>query len=598
MHHRTTPLNEESPNRNATAGSIVLALVATIFSFAAPTANGGVDPLPNAGKSTGPTSLTYNRDIAPIVYKQCSGCHRPGQAAPFQLITYADAKKHASEIAKVTASGYMPPWLPEPGYGKFKNERHLSPEELGAIQRWIAAGAIEGKPGDLPTKPTWNDDWQLGKPDLVVEVPAYTLPAEGKDIYRNLVAAIPITERQFVKAVEFQTDNRKVVHHAFIEIDQTRHSRQRAEKEQPPGFDGMEGPESMVMPGGQLLGWQPGKVPSENPDGLAWILNPKTDLILQLHMNPSGKPEAVKARAGFHFSSTPPTNSTFRLHLTALELDIPSGVSNYLAEQSYTLPVDASAVRVGAHAHYLARDIHGFATLPDGRREELIWIKNWDFKWQGDYGYVAPVALPKGSKVTMQITYDNTTNNVRNPNHPPKRVQFGMQSTDEMGELYFQILPGNAQDYMVLVQDYSRYFFGVTMNFYGNRIRLNPNDSEAHKRFGRGLGYQGKTQEGIAELLEALRLNPKDGEIHYDLGSIYIRLGNTAEAYREFRAVAEADPGDGEAQGSLGITAAQMGKLEESKKSFEAAVRINPEDALAKSYLEKVNAAILQRDGK
>jgi tetratricopeptide (TPR) repeat protein len=255
-------------------------------------------------------------------------------------------------------------------------------------------------------------------------------------------------------------------------------------------------------------------------------------------------------------------------------------------------------MRVGAHAHYLARDIHGFATLPDGRREELIWIKNWDFKWQGDYGYVSPVPLPKGSKVTMQITYDNTTNNVRNPNHPPKRVRFGMQSTDEMGELYFQLLPASAQDYVALAQDYSRYFFGVTMDFYRNRIRLNPDDAEAHKRFGRGLGYQGRTQEGIAELKEALRLNPRDAEIQYDLGSIYIRLGNTPEAYRAFRAVVEADPGDGEAQGSLGITAAQMGKLDESKKSFEAALRINPEDPLARSYLERVNAAISQGGAK
>ena len=589
--------NYSTLKQNRAIGLITSTLFTVLFAFAVQPV-GAVDSDAISGTPARLGTPTYSRDVAPIIFRQCTGCHRPGEAAPFTLITFAEVAKHAADIATVTASGYMPPWLPERGYGRFQNERHLSAAELGTLQRWVAAGTPEGNPADLPPKPTWNDNWQLGTPDLVVEVPTYTLPAEGKDIYRNLVAAIPITERQFVKAVEFQTDNRKVVHHAFIEIDQTRHSRQRAEREQPPGFNGMEGPESMIMPGGQLLGWQPGKVPSANPDGLAWVLNPKTDLILQLHMNPSGKPEVVKARAGFHFTPTPPTNSTFRLHLTALELDIPPGISNYLAEQSYTLPVDASAVRVGAHAHYLARDIHGFATLPDGRREELIWIRNWDFKWQGDYGYVTPVALPKGSRVTMQITYDNTTNNVRNPNHPPQRVRFGMQSTDEMGELYFQILPGSSQDYMALIQDYSRYFFGVTLDFYRNRIRLNPNDSEAHKRYGRGLGYQGKTQEGITELMEALRLNPKDGEIHYDLGSIYIRLGNTLDAYREFRAVVDADPGDGEAQGSLGITAAQMGKLEDSRTSFEAALRINPDDPLAKSYLEKVNAAILQRGGK
>ncbi|HTI70042.1 MAG TPA: tetratricopeptide repeat protein [Candidatus Limnocylindria bacterium] len=540
-------------------------------------------------------TLTFCKDVAVILDRNCVTCHRPGQSGPFPLVDYAEVQKHAREIATVTGSRYMPPWLPEHGYGTFEHERRLTADEIGILQQWVAEGAVKGNEADLPVRKTWSDTWQLGKPDLIVDLPAYTLPAEGKDIYRNLVAAIPVPARRFVRAVEFRPGNPKVVHHAFIEVDETRRSRQRADREQPPGFDGMESPETASMPGGQLLGWQPGKTPGINPDGLAWVLNPNTDLVLQMHLNPSGKKELVQPRVAFYFTDVAPTNSTFRLRLTALELDIPPGVSNYVAEQSYTLPVDASVVRVGAHAHYLARDMQGFATLPDGRREELIWIKDWDFKWQGDYAYQTPVPLPKGAKITMRYTYDNTTNNVRNPNTPPQRVRFGLQSRDEMGELYFQVLPQSAADYATLTRDFSQYYLGVSLGFFRNRIAFDPRDAEAHKRLGRILGYQGKPQEGLAELTEAARLNPADGEVHYDLGSIYIRNGAIAEAYTEFQTVSALDPNDGQALGSLGIAAAQLGKLQEARNCFETALRINPDDQLASSYLARVNTALQQR---
>ena len=342
--------------------------------------------------------ITFSKDVAPILFKNCAGCHRPSQSAPFSLLTYADAKKRARQIAEVTARRYMPPWLPEPGHGEFADERRLTADELGILHQWFAEGAIEGNASDLPAMPKWVEGWQLGQPDLVVKMPeAYTLPAEGKDVYRNFVFPIPVSGTRYVKGVEFLPGNPKVVHHAFINIDETRQSRRLAAKQNPPGFDGMELPDSALMPGGQLLGWQPGKVPYFVSDGLSWVLKTNTDFVLQLHMNPSGKPEIVQPTLGLFFTDQAPTNTPFRIKLANFEIDIPPGAADYAVENSYVLPVDISLVRVSAHAHYLGKDLQGYAVLPNGKKQWLIRIPDWNFYWQGDYKLAEPVSLPKGT---------------------------------------------------------------------------------------------------------------------------------------------------------------------------------------------------------
>ena len=537
-------------------------------------------------------SLTFTHDIAAIVYRQCAGCHRPEQSAPFSLLEYAQVRKHATEIAKLTLARKMPPWAPEHGKIELAGERWLNDEELGELQQWISEGAVEGNPSDLPPKPEWPGDWLLGTPDLVVELPAYTLAAGGRDIYRNLVAPIPLPARRLVRAVEFQPGNARVVHHAYVQIDETRQSRRRAERENPPGFDGMDSPESVVMPGGQLLGWQPGKIPSASPDGLAWVLKPGTDLVLQMHLTPTGKPEQVQPKVGFYFTDKPPTNSPFRLRLTSLTIDIPAGASNYVAEESYILPIDATLARVGAHAHYLGRNLEGYAILPGGERQELFHIPDWDPKWQGDYTYVNPPLLPKGTKVAMRFSYDNSANNVRNPNMPPQRVKFGPQIRDEMGALYFQVLPVKPSDYPTLAKDYSQYFLQVSIGSFRKRVESNPFDAEAHKRLGRALGYSGQNEESLAELNESVRLNPADAETQFDLGSVYIRSKRIPEAYAAFHAATKLDPTDAAAFGSLGICAAQLGKLPEAQDSLKTALRLNPEDRLAQKYLDEIAKAL------
>ncbi|HMJ65466.1 MAG TPA: tetratricopeptide repeat protein, partial [Candidatus Binatia bacterium] len=508
---------------------------------------------------------------------------------PFNLLTYAEVQKRASQIAEVTQKRYMPPWLPEPGHGDFVNSRRLTQAQIDLIQRWVAQGAAEGNAAELPPQPKWVEGWQLGKPDLVVQMPqAYTLPAKGKDVYRNFVIPIPVASQKYVAAVEFNPGNPQVVHHAFINVDTTRQSRRQAERENPPGFDGMVLPQSAHMPGGQLLGWQPGKQPYRGSKGLAWVLEKETDLVLQLHMQPSGKPEPVQPNVAFYFTGQAPTNTAFRINLSRLEIDVPAGATNHVVEQSYVLPIDVELLRISAHTHYLGKELTGFALLPDGARKPLLLIKDWDFNWQGDYEYAKPVFLPKGTKLGMRYTFDNSTNNVQNPNNPPKRVTYGLNTTDEMAELWFQVLPRNPSEREALAKDFYAYLSRVLVEYYNYSLARDPNDASAHTKLGRSLLYQGRIPEALQHLQAAVRINPEEDKAHYELGYIYLRQGKLVEAQQEFETVIRIRPDDYQAHGSLGSIYLRQRDLQRAEESFARAVQLNPDDAIAAKNLERV----------
>jgi hypothetical protein len=532
-------------------------------------------------------TVTFAKDIAPIVFKNCTVCHRPGQVAPFALTSYKDVKKHAPQIAEVTARRFMPPWLPEPGCVEYANQRQLTTDEIGLIAQWVDEGAVEGDSAQTPPPPTWAEGWQLGKPDLVVPMPwAYTLPPDGKDVYRNFVFPIPVPQSRYVKAVELLPGNPKVVHHAFITVDESRQSRRLAEKENPPGFDGMNLPQSAVMPGGQFLGWHPGQLPLASPDGMAWLLRTNTDLVLQLHMHPTGKPETVAPKLGFYFTDQAPTNTPFRIRLCRYDIDIPAGASDYTIERSYTLPVDVSLLRISPHAHYLAKEMQGYAVLPGGERQWLLQIKDWDFNWQGDYEFKHPISLPHGTRLAMRFTYDNTTNNVRNPNVPPKRVGYGLQTTDEMGELWFQALAATPEDLTRLSNDYLEFLNQENVEYCNYLLRVNPNDAQAHVRLGRTLHAQGKMAESLEHLQRAVALDPNNDHAHYELGYLFLRTQRLNDAGREFQTVIRLNPQDYQAYGSLGYICMVNGRADNARACFEAALRLNPEDSVSRRNLE------------
>lgn len=525
--------------------------------------------------------VTFTKDIAPIVFQHCAGCHRPGQPAPFVLLSYLDVKKHATDVADVTARRYMPPWLPEHGYGEFVGERRLNAMELGLIQQWVTEGAIEGAPGDLPRLPTWSSDWQLGRPDMVVTLAQpYTLAAEGRDVYRNFVIPVPVTTTRYVKGVELHPGNLKVVHHAFIRVDSTPESRRLDAQDPEAGFGGMN--RVAKVPGGHLLGWQPGRLPAFVPEGLAWRLDPGTDLVIEMHMNPKGKPEQVQPGVGFYFTDQPPTNTCYKVYLTSYTIDISAGTRDYVVQDSYTLPVDVQALAVLPHAHYLGKEMQGWATLPDGTKKWLIFIKQWDFNWQSDYRYSQPIFLPKGTTLSMRFTYDNSTNNVQNPSHPPKPITYGPQSSDEMAELWVQLLPRNQSELSVLERDFEAKMARLFDEHDQYDLRKNPNDAQAHADYGLSLYGRNRLEEAEQHFRASIRLRPDLILGRYGLGLVLRKQNRLAEAITEFDTVLRLDPKDFKAHGNLGFIYRTQGDIASALAHFESALRLNPDDALAR----------------
>lgn len=535
--------------------------------------------------------LTFNKDIAPIIFQNCSSCHRPGQSAPFNLLTYADAKKRAKQIAEVTGKGLMPPWLPEKGYGEFQGERRLTGGQIDAFRQWLDQGAEEGQPADLPPLPRFADGWQLGPPDLVVTMGEdYILPADGRDVYRNFVLPIPTQERRFVQAVEFQPGNRRIAHHAFMRIDRSRQSRLLDAQDPGPGFDGMDSPPSAQSPDGHVLSWQPGKRPARLPPGLAWTLEKGSDLVLQVHMHPSGKPERLRSSVAFYFTDIAPTNTPFKIELNSLAVDIPPGEANYLVKDSHKLPVDVTLLGILPHAHYLGKRLEGYAILPDGTKKWLLLIKDWDFNWQGDYRYSTPVFLPKGTTLFMQFQFDNSAENVRNPNSPPKRVRYGVQSTDEMAELWFQVLPRDKRDHALLAADLQARTLKDIVDYNLYRLGMNPRDAKALNNLGKALLSQGKTREAQEQIAKAIEAEPNYDEAHYNLGLILRMQKKLPEAARQFEQALRTNPEHAKAEGNLGLVLLNMGQTGTARVHLENAVRLNPEDAIAHDMLGVIDA--------
>ncbi|HYW41586.1 MAG TPA: hypothetical protein VE959_01940 [Bryobacteraceae bacterium] len=383
---------------------------------------------------------TFSHDVAPILYRQCAACHRPGGVAPFSLITYSDAGKRAALIATVTASRYMPPWPPsEP---RFHNERHLTPPEIATLARWAASGALQGNPAETPPPPEFPDGWQLGKPDLESEMRApFEVPAEGPDLYRCFVIPAAAPRDHWVRALDIRPGNPKVVHHALLFQDISGTARKRDTGQGyscfgTPGF----------LPARGLGGWTPGSLPFQLPDGIPELLNGGADLVFQVHYHPTGKPETDRTRVALYFTDRKPVRRAMDIPLGSNHIDIPPGQRDYKVTDHFTLPVDVDALAINPHAHYVCKEMFGYAVLPDGSRRTLIRIPDWNFDWQQQYTYAAPIRLPEGTRIEMEYTYDNSAANPRNPNHPPKRVMWGPGSTDEMAGLHIEVTPVDQDD--------------------------------------------------------------------------------------------------------------------------------------------------------
>ncbi len=532
-----------------------------------------------------PGPVTFHEHVAPLLFQHCASCHRPGQSAPFSLLSFADARKRAPELAKVTARHFMPPWLPAPGHGDFLGERRLSEVEIATFARWRDAGAPEGDPRKSPPTPTWATDWQLGAPDLIVKMPiAYTVPASGRDVYRHFILPLALAQRRYVRAWEFRPHSRSV-HHAFLRTDRTGEARRRDALDPEPGFPGMDTPVGVEAPSGHFASWQPGAPPRQNPPGLPWVIESGSDLVLQMHLQPLGKTNALQAEIGFYFTDQPPTNQPVKVSLINYGIDLPAGSTQLSVTDELVIPADVDLLGVLPHTHYLGRRIEAWATLPDATRQTLLEISDWDFNWQGDYIYRHPIFLPAGTRLGMRIQFDNSTNNPHNPSSPPRRVQFGLNTTDEMAEVWFQLLPRSAAGSARLSQVNLERTARDTLAFNEQRLRINPNDGPALVNLGRALLAQKRNDEARRRFEQAVQLDPRLDEAHYYLGILHRLRGALDDAEREFGLAIQANPQHARAHGNLGMVHYGLGRYEEAAEHFNEAIRLNGTDSLAHGAL-------------
>ncbi len=560
-----------------TKGPVVLFGIVLLASWAA-----GIAAAPELAVSPA-ESVTFNRDIAPIVYKACAPCHQPDGPAPFSLITYDEVRRHAAQIAAVTASRYMPPWKPEPGFGDFSGERRLSNAQVEVIARWVADGRLEGQRSDLPVAPHGSSGWQLGAPDLVVTLPEYTLRADGADLFRNFVVAVPGSGARYVRGMEFRPGSR-AVHHANIRVDATPASRRLDDADPEPGYEGMI-LHSADYPDGHFLGWTPGQAPPLAADDLSWRLDAGDDLVVQVHLQPTGKLERVRPSIGLYFTQQPPARTPAIVRLGRQNLDIPAGASDYRVTDAYLLPVDAEVRAIQPHAHYRARSVSASAVLPDGTRRPLIAIRRWDFNWQDQYRYATPFWLPAGTTLEMEYLFDNSDANVRNPNHPPERVSWGWRSTDEMADVWIQLMTRDGSDRARLAADARRKMAAEDAVGCETLIARQPDYAELRNDAANLYLELGQPRDALRHFEAVVRLQPQSAPARYNVGVALEASGRPDAAVPHYEAALRLDPAYSLAHNNLGNLRLARGRLDEARREYEGAVASGPRNAEAHNNL-------------
>ncbi len=523
---------------------------------------------------------TYAGDIARILRLHCVECHRPQGIGPFSLLSYDEVRPKAATIAEVTASRYMPPWKPASDHGPaLRGERRLSDRDLALIGAWVTAGAPPGDLAEAPPPPVFTDDWRLGPPDLVIELDEpYVLAEEGPDVFRNVVIPVPLDSPRYVRAVEFKPGATLAVHHANVGIDNSGDARRRDAAEAGTGWSSMDLGEA-ANPRGHIIGWTPGQAPYEAYPGTAWRLDPGVDLVVQLHLLPTGRPTPVKPRLGLYFASEPPERSSTVLLLREHTIDIPPGEPNYEIVESLVLPAPARVLGLYPHAHYIGRDLRIFADLPDGSRRWLLRIPDWDFNWPGDYRYVEPLRLPAGARIVMRYSYDNSAANPRNPSNPPRRVRLGWNSSDEMGEVALQLLLDRPEDEGVFELAQARY----------DHEALGSTPETVYALAG-AYHQLSRLAEAEQSYREVLALQPDHARALNNLAVLRIEAGDDAEAETLFRRLVVIDPDSRSAPFNLGMIHLGRGELQQAVDAFEGVLNQHPGDLPARTQLARLLA--------
>jgi hypothetical protein len=423
---------------------------------------------PPAAKVRPGAAPTFAKDVARILQKRCQICHRRQEVGPFPLETYEQARKRASDIAAVADDRSMPPWKPEPGVGvKFKDDHSVPAAEVAVLAAWAEAGTPRGDDRDLPPPLKFPEGWALGTPDLVLETAEeFHVPASGPDTYRCFVIPTGLTRDVYISAAEFRPANRRVVHHMTAFLDTSGGGRRRDAAEPGPGYVSFEGPGVDVTT--DLGGWTPGNTPRHLPDGIGRLIPARSDVILQVHYHPDGKPETDRCRIGLYFARKPIQRTLHWANASSYSFFLPPGQTKVEVKASWYVPIDVEALGITPHMHSLGKDFRMSVTYPNGKSRDLVFIPDWDPAWQETYYFEEPLTLPRGSVVKVVAHFDNSAH-ARNPNSPPKTVRWGHGANEEMLVGYIGVVK-KGQD-LTRPGEKDDLFEMLTMQQFKNLIR-------------------------------------------------------------------------------------------------------------------------------
>lgn len=384
---------------------------------------------------------TFTRDVAPILYKNCVTCHRPGEIAPMSLLTYADARPYAKAIRDEVGEGHMPPWHADPQYLKLRDERRLTQAERDTLIRWANDGAPEGDPKALPPLPPFTDGWRLGKPDAVLEMQEdYPVPAEGTIEYEWFYIPTNFTEPKWIQALEVRPGNREAVHHALV------YYRANPDKPRAPVLqfnqEQMKTPERRVngsrLPKGRELpprrliaSFAPGIDPQVFPAGTALRLEPGGTIELQMHYTTNGTAGTDRTRIGVIFAKEEPKHEIRASAFFNGTLVLPAGADDVKIDAELSFVQDAIVWGMLPHTHLRGKRWEYRLVLPDGTSRMILAVPKYDFNWQTYYLFEEPLRVPKGSKILSSAWYDNSAKNTFNPD-PKAQVLWGDQTWEEM----------------------------------------------------------------------------------------------------------------------------------------------------------------------
>jgi hypothetical protein len=382
---------------------------------------------------------TFHKDVEPILQKNCQGCHRPGEAAPFSLLTYKESRPWAKAIRESVRLKRMPPWFADPHVGRFANDRSLGQREIDTLVAWADTGAAEGNPKDAPTKVTQVTGWNIGEPDLVLEMPSeYRVPAKGTIEYTYFVIPTGFTKDNWVRFAEVRPGNRKVVHHVIAFIREPGSKWLRGAVPGKPFVPG-KGSDGGGGFGGQfLVGYAPGTVPDMLEPGQARLIKAGSDIVLQMHYTAAGEEQPDRSKVGITFAKEPPKERVVTLAAMNTRFAIPPGAPNHKVVSELTLQQATTLTALTPHMHLRGKAFQYRVVYPTGETQDLLAVPKYDFNWQLTYVPEKPVVLPKGSRIECTAWFDNSPNNPANPD-PAAEVRFGDQSWEEMMIGFFNV---------------------------------------------------------------------------------------------------------------------------------------------------------------